>query len=85
MFGCVNYLGVTLGSSAKVNINNRVAGGRKSLYCLQESGLCFGGTHQDTVRYIRKAPIRPVVTYGLQSINVSGKDMDSIEGHNPNY
>jgi hypothetical protein len=74
-----NYLGVTLGNTAKCHIDNRIQSTRKSFYCLQSAGLCSGGISSDSMRCVWNAAIRPVLSYGLSSIHVPGKYMDTIE------
>lgn len=74
----INYLGVTLANSSTNHIENRISSCRQAFYSLQGAGLC-NRSHPDVTQYLWKAAVGPVLTYGLQSIDVSLKNLSLLD------
>ena len=76
----VNYLDVSL-SHAKPNIHfdNRMNSRRKAYYAMQDAGFNNINSYIDTLSYIWKAAIRPVLTYCCNSMYISKKSLSNME------
>ena len=76
----IQYLGVNLTSSkTDVHTHNRINASKKAFYSLKSAGLCSPYNDIDTVSYVYKAAIRPVLLYGLNCINITNKGWQEID------
>lgn len=76
----VNYLGVTLShSKPNKHVENRISACRRAFYALQGAGFSNAMTDVDTLSYVWKAAIRPVMTYGLNSVHINKGSLESME------
>ena len=76
----VKYLGVTLSrNNPDAHVNDRINACRRSFYSLQGAGFNNWNSDVDCTTYLWNAAVRPVLTYGLNCINMSKSTMSKVE------
>ena len=76
----VKYLGVDLSCIKPHNhVSNRIKSCRNAYFALQGVGLCVNGSSADTIAYVWNTAIRPVLTYGIQCVNMNKKSLQEME------
>ena len=78
----ITYLGVQLSySNRRCHIDERISACRRAFFSLQGAGLCNIVTDASTASYVWNAAIRPVLTCGLNTVEISGtalRDRESV-------
>ena len=59
--------------------DKRITACRRAYFALQGAGFSNTATDVDALSYIWKAAIRPILTYGINCINVSAGDLEKME------
>ena len=84
MSDSITYLGVQLSySKRRCHIDERINACRRAFYSLQGAGLCNVITDVGTASYVWNSAIRPVLIYGLNTVDISGtalRDLESVQG-----
>jgi hypothetical protein len=76
----IQYLGVSLSHvNQSLHSQNRINACRRAFYSLQGAGLCNYQLDADTTSYLWKSAVKPVLLYGLNTINISKRCMDDLE------
>ena len=76
----VNYLGVTLSHcKPHEHVDKRIIACRRAYFAMQGAGFNNTVTDVDALSYIWKAAIRPILTYGINCINISAGDLEKME------
>jgi hypothetical protein len=76
----VRYLGVNLSSArSDAHIYDRMNKTKKAFYSLKNAGLFNTYNHPDTVSYLYRTAIRPILTYGLNCLNLNARNWQEIE------
>ena len=80
----IKYVGVPMSyRKPHGHVSARISSCRKAFYGLQGAGLCNTVTDPDTASYVWSTAIRPVLTNGLNTVNVDKtrlKELGSIQG-----
>ena len=61
------------------HVENRIRKCRQSFYSLSNSGMAFPGATVDVKRYLWNSICTPVLTYGLDGININITNMKKLE------
>ena len=61
------------------HVENRIRKCRQSFYSLSNSGMAFPGATVDVKRYLWNSICTPVLTYGLDGININVTNMKKLE------
>ena len=74
------YLGATLSNARnKFHVDNRIKACREAFSALQSSGVCKGGLKPDTISYIWKCAIQPVLTYAIHCFNLKKREIKALD------
>ena len=76
----ISYLGVTLShSKPNEHVEKRISARRRAYYALQGAGFGNDVTNVDALAYVWNSAIRPVLTYGINCINISKTCLAKME------
>ena len=75
----IKYLGVCLSNNPKEHANARISATRRAFFALKSAGVFAKGVKTETMAYLFKTTIRPVLLYGLQSVGNTKKSWEEIE------
>ena len=76
----VKYLGVNLSyTKPNTHVDNRIKSCRNAYYALQGVGLCNKGMSADASAYLWNTSLRPILTYGIQCVDISKKALLASE------
>ena len=76
----VKYLGVNLSyTKPNTHVDNRIKSCRNAYYALQGVGLCNKGMSADASAYLWNTALRPILTYGIQCVDISKKALLALE------
>ena len=76
----ISYLGVTLShSKPNEHVEKRISACRRAYYALQGAGFGNDVTNVDALAYVWNSAIRPVLTYGINCINISKTCLAKME------
>jgi hypothetical protein len=75
----VKHLGVMLSNDTRCHAESRIQAARRAFYSLQGAGLCVNGCNPGTIAHIYNTALRPVLTYGLESVHMGKTVMNNVE------
>ena len=76
----LKYLGVLLShTNPSAHIESRMKAARNAFYALKGTGVWENSCSPDTIRYVFNTAVRPVLTYGIQCMDMSKSSSAAIE------
>ena len=78
----IKYLGAVLLGNSAMHADSRIAACRRAYYMLQPVGLHPRGLAPETISYVWRTALQPILTYAVQCVGISKtklKEMDRIQ------
>lgn len=75
----ISYLGITLSNSPEDHVEERIQATRRAFHAFQAAGLCVDGLNPDTIAYIWKTALQPILLYGTHTIKKTKNGTHNLE------